>query len=242
MVEITVNEPNPLWRLVFFKLVGTDGITPATNEAGGQPQILINEGAWTNTGISVLTNPGGATVGANPNGLYYAVLDPSVLVNPKDRIETRYKSAGTAECPGDSMTVVAVDTVGELAILARLGITGLITVTSLVSGQSQIGPVYLGNDYKHVDGRSFDFASTGWPDLTGATSVYLFLPGSTGPQTFTMSFAMVGVGLQVIRWEPSVSDTNTLDACTPRKTWAISAVLADGHTVRLANPVMLTAK
>lgn len=99
---IKANESTAARRYVFFHLVdATDGITAETGEAGGQPQVSSNGGAWTNTGISTLT--------AINNGRYYAELTQTLVQNAGTSIETRYKSANTAECPGDSVQVVAFD-------------------------------------------------------------------------------------------------------------------------------------
>ena len=89
-------------RQVYFHLVdATDGLTAETGEAAGQPQISTNGAAWTNTGIGTLTAIG--------NGRYYAELTQAAVATAGDVIETRYKSANTAECPGDTVQVVAFD-------------------------------------------------------------------------------------------------------------------------------------
>ena len=98
---VTVNDSTAEHRRAYFHLVGTNGITPATGEADGQPQISVNGAAWTNTGIATLPHIG--------NGRYYADLDQSVIDTAGTVIETRYKSANTAECPGDTFQVVAFD-------------------------------------------------------------------------------------------------------------------------------------
>lgn len=101
MLYVQANEEDETKRRVIFHLVETDGITSADNEAGGQPQISVNEDSWTSTGISVITNIG--------YGRYWAELDQTVIATPGTKIETRYKSLNTAECPGDSVEVVAYD-------------------------------------------------------------------------------------------------------------------------------------
>jgi predicted Fe-Mo cluster-binding NifX family protein len=99
---VTANQATAAKRRVYFHLVDvTDGITAETGEAGGQPQVSTNGGAWTNTGIGTLTSIG--------NGRYYADLTQTLVATTGDVIETRYKSANTAECPGDSVQVVAID-------------------------------------------------------------------------------------------------------------------------------------
>lgn len=99
--QIQVNESNPERRKVRWHIVQTDGITPALGEGGGQPQISINDSAFTDEGIGTLVSVG--------FGNYYAVLDAASVVNVGDEIVTRYKSSSTAECPGDTVDVVAFD-------------------------------------------------------------------------------------------------------------------------------------
>lgn len=99
---IKVNESISARRRIFFHLVdAADGITPELGEAGGQPQISTNGAAFTSTGIGALTSIG--------FGRYYADLTEAAVANIGDSIETRYKSANTAESPGDSVKVVAWD-------------------------------------------------------------------------------------------------------------------------------------
>lgn len=106
LVLLTVNEPDPDLRTLVFQLVLADGLTPALGEAGGQPQISVNDGsgwsAWTNTGIGTLSAIG--------HGRYDATLDVSILSTVGTRVESRYASVNTAECPGDSAVVVAAAT------------------------------------------------------------------------------------------------------------------------------------
>lgn len=98
---ILANQATAAKRRVYFHLVQTDGITAATAEAGGQPQISTDGAAWTNTGIGTLTAIG--------SGRYYADLTQAATNAVGSSIETRYKSVNTAECPGDSVRLVAFD-------------------------------------------------------------------------------------------------------------------------------------
>ncbi len=111
---VLANEATAAQRRVYFHLVdATDGITAETGEAGGQPQVSSDGAAWTNTGIGTLTAIG--------NGRYYADLTQTLVQTAGTLIETRYKSANTAECPGDSVQVVAFDPNDTV----RLGLTAL---------------------------------------------------------------------------------------------------------------------
>jgi hypothetical protein len=99
---IQVDEATAAQRRVYFHLVdATDGITAETGENGEQPQISSDGAAWTNTGIGTLTAVG--------NGRYYADLTAGAVDTVGTVIETRYKSANTAESPGDTARVVSYD-------------------------------------------------------------------------------------------------------------------------------------
>ena len=114
MILILAGETTANQRYAYFHLVDeTDGITPETGEAGGQPQVSSNGGAFTNTGIGGLVHMG--------NGRYYAEMTTTLVTTAGTIIETRYKSANTAESPGTSIQVVAFDPNDTV----RLGLTAL---------------------------------------------------------------------------------------------------------------------
>jgi hypothetical protein len=98
---VKANQATAARRRVYFDIRQIDGITPATGESGGQPQISTNGGAFTSTGIATLTAIG--------NGRYYADASQAAVATAGDIIETRYKGTNTAECPGDTLQVVAFD-------------------------------------------------------------------------------------------------------------------------------------
>lgn len=102
----------------------TDGFTPETGEAGGQPQISINGGAWTSTGIGVLVSVG--------NGSYYAVLSDSTVAVAGREIEGRYKSSNTAEERGRPVTTTVYDPQNETQT-ASLG-TSAIGASQIADG------------------------------------------------------------------------------------------------------------
>jgi hypothetical protein len=74
-------------RFPLFLVDATDHVTPETGEAGGQPQISKNGGAWTNTT---------ATLTAVGNGHYYVELTAAEL-DTVGMVSIRYKSANTIE-------------------------------------------------------------------------------------------------------------------------------------------------
>jgi hypothetical protein len=135
---VLANTSTAAYRRVYFDLRGSDGLTAATGEAAGQPQISTNGAAWTATGIGTLTAIG--------NGRYYADLTQTAVLTAGSMIETRYKSAGTIECPGDSVHVVAFDPHDSV----RFGITALPNAAATTSGG--LPTVGTGSNQLNVDG------------------------------------------------------------------------------------------
>jgi hypothetical protein len=125
---VKAGETTAARRRVHFDIRGTDGITPVTDAAGGQPQISVNDAAWTDTGIGVLVAIG--------NGRYYAELTAGTVGSGGTWVETRYKGASTAETPGDSAQVVGFDP----AAAFELGPAGLdsIVVETGVNGRQAL--------------------------------------------------------------------------------------------------------
>jgi hypothetical protein len=88
-------------RFRFSVRLASNGIDPATGENGQQPQISVNDGAFTSIGIAALVHVG--------NGWYYADADTTVLV-AGNLISARYKQPLTVETPArDEMMVVSYD-------------------------------------------------------------------------------------------------------------------------------------
>ncbi len=84
----TQSESTPSRRLFFIFCVDeTDGITPETGEAGGQPQISVNGSSFSNTEALLL---------AIGNGAYSVALSITELAT-LGKIIVRYKSGNTAE-------------------------------------------------------------------------------------------------------------------------------------------------
>lgn len=95
---VYVNEAIASRRRLYFQIVDVlDGMTAELGEAGGQPQVSIDGAAWSSVGVGVLVSIG--------NGRYYSELAASLFTTIGTIIESRYKSAFTAECPGDSLFV-----------------------------------------------------------------------------------------------------------------------------------------
>lgn len=109
-ILVKQSESTAALRRMFLHCVdATDGMTPETGEAGGQPQISVNGAGWGNT-----TN----TLVAIGNGRYYVELTATELAT-LGVIEGRYKSAATAEAPGSTLQVIAHDPYEDIALTIR---------------------------------------------------------------------------------------------------------------------------
>jgi hypothetical protein len=148
--QVTVNEMNATRRRVYFHIVAADGIVPADGEAGGQPQISIDGAAWTATGIGVLSLIG--------SGRYHATLTQSVVSAAGRVIETRYASASTAECPGDTIVVVEDPAAAPAATLSGSSDLPYAGEVSVVNGDA----------YTSARGRALSWTYQTGDDLTGA--------------------------------------------------------------------------
>ena len=111
-ILVLKNEATAARRRAYFHCVdATDGITAELGEAGGQPETSIDGAAWV----------GAASIGvlvAIGNGRYYAEVVVATVNAAGRLIETRYKSANTAETIGDSLEVVNHNPVTTLATAA----------------------------------------------------------------------------------------------------------------------------
>lgn len=223
-------------RRLFFQLVGTDGITPALSEAGSQPQISTDGAAWTSAGVGTLTHVG--------NGRYYADLTAAAVLTSGAWIESRYKSASTAECPGDSAAVVDYDPYSDLAsVLARLSAAGLTVTAAAVVPASPSGVLTLvaGDDYLSADGRALTWRVETGQDLTGASwslTIYQGAGEASGVQaTVTCSaVAVAGVGYDVTA-ELTAAQTDAMRPSATLGVYARGAVSAGtrAYAVRAAD-------
>jgi len=121
MLVLKKSESTAARRRVPIHLVdATDGITPETGEASGQPQYSKNGGTWTSTS---------ATLSAVGNGFYYVELTAGEL-DTEGWIAIRYKSANTAEFQV-VMQVVAYDPFDATTL-------GLTNLDATVSSRSSL--------------------------------------------------------------------------------------------------------
>lgn len=163
---VLANTATAAYRRVYFHCVdATDGITPETGEAGGQPQISSDGASWTNTGIGTLTAIG--------NGRYYADLTQTAVQTAGTVIETRYKSANTAESVGDTIQVVAFDPNSATS----LGLTYLDAAVT-----SRLAPTVSGRtlDVSAAGNAGIDWSNIEAPTTTVALSGTTILLGAAG--------------------------------------------------------------
>jgi len=141
MQTFTQSEADSAKRRFFLHLVdATDGLTPETGEAGGQPQISKNGGAFANTG---------ATLSAVGNGLYYVALTAGEL-DTLGKVVVRYKSANTAEFQDVGM-VYALDLFKATVNPADGGITAAAIATDAVN---EIADGVLSRPISNVEGSA----------------------------------------------------------------------------------------
>ncbi len=134
-ILIAAGETTAAQKYVYFHCVdATDGLAAETGEAGNQPQISTNGASFTNTGIGVLVAIG--------NGRYYAELTDAAVNTTGRVIESRYKSAATAEAVGTTVQVTAALSTSDKVKLdnTQTGVT-IPTVTAAGSVSGAVGSV-----------------------------------------------------------------------------------------------------
>lgn len=224
-LRVDKNEATAARRRVYFHLVDyVDGMTPETGEAGGQPQVSVDGGSWTDTGIGVLTHIG--------NGRYYADLTQA-LVNVDDAvIQTRYKSANTAECPGDTVVVNYTEQNESLVDQIETALGGASVVVTVPVATDGDVTIYNGDDYAEADGRHLTWTNTGdpWPDLTAAT-VTLYVRFRTAISSYQVTVTQATAPDQAFKLELTDVQTSAMDLGAFG--YEVIAALASGNKVTL---------
>lgn len=201
---VKANEATAARRRVYFQLVDeTDFATPETGEAAGQPQVSTNGGAWTNTGIGTLTAIG--------NGRYYADVTQAAVATAGDKIETRYKSANTAECPGDSIHVVAFDPHDA----TRLGLTALPNAAADAAGGlpiSDAGGLDLDTFLGRIDVLLSTRSTYAGADTAGTTTLLGRLTSTRSGYLDNLSSGAVALESSVQSALTALSNLNNLSA------------------------------
>lgn len=129
----------------------------------------------------------------------------------------------------------ALTTSGSIGayIVSKLGGT-TITVTAPVASGGNV-TIYIGDDYSNTDSRALDWTSSGWPNLTSATSITLVAMDArtTGADwSITGTAPTAGVGSQTVRFQPTAAETAQLREGSGHK-FQIEAVLSSGRIVTL---------
>jgi len=109
-MHVNKNEATAARRRFYFFLVdATDGHTPETGEAAGQPEVSIDGDAWSSGEIGTLTHSG--------EGYYYADLTQAAInIAGPSVIRARFKSANTREAQADNAIIVG-DPIANAAAL-----------------------------------------------------------------------------------------------------------------------------
>lgn len=174
-VQCNKNEATAARRRVYFQLVdATDGMTPETGEGGGQPEVSRDGGVWTGVGgISALTHIG--------SGRYYADVVQGATNYDNAVLQSRYKSANTAEAVGSTlivgMSINAIDGALTSGNNATLNLKQLNVVNSAgdaivatSSGANGSGIKATGNGSGHGVVSTGGLTGHGIYSLGGATS------------------------------------------------------------------------
>jgi hypothetical protein len=103
--EVNYNEADAAKRRLHFYLENSGG-SPVAAKAGEQPQISVNGGSWSATGIGVLV-----AVSSGTYGDYYADVTQAVVATDHAVIRGRFKDGDTVECR--SLNTLSVG--GEIA-------------------------------------------------------------------------------------------------------------------------------
>lgn len=149
------DESVAIMRRVELHLVdATDGITPATGEVGGQPQIATNGSGFVNTANTLVSIGFGA---------YYVELTQAELAT-LGKFMIRYKSAATAEF--QDVHQVKIDPYGAETGSGTL----LFTWTEQTSGAVPVGDVYV--EFS-TDNNKVNVVAAGFTDNFGQLKVLL---------------------------------------------------------------------
>lgn len=176
MILVQQSEATAALRRMYFHCVdATDGMTPETGEADGQPQISLNGAAWGNT-TNVLVAIG--------NGRYYVELVAATEVNAVGVIEGRYKSANTAEAIGTTLQVVPFDPYSFPEVNLKQ-----------ISGQAIDGDTYGATlQLKHLDIQNSNGDAI--TALAGGTNkIGMHIAGSNGGSGIFADGGETGVGI-----------------------------------------------
>ncbi len=201
------------------------------------------------TGAALVTDQAATEVGSS--GVYKYLLTANYVDAEDEYVAVFSEAAATA----DQTDVAAMWAVGRAGIenLTQLG-SGDVTVVAPVSADGETLNLVRGDDYTLAENRSIEFTSAAWPDLTGATEVFLTLRrraegftsgGTSDPILISRDDVpgsrIVGGGSQTVVFEldndtpgdGESGDTGALLVGTAAGKFDVQATLASGDIVTL---------
>ena len=197
MQKFKQSESTAARAIRYFHLVdATDGMTPETGEAGGQPQIDKSGGGFNNTS---------ATLTSLGYGSYYIILTATEL-NTLGFILVRYKSTNTAEFQ-DVAQVVAFDPFA----VAGLGLTNLDAKVSDVKAVTDKFVFTIPNKVDATIQLASDFAQAAADKVWGTTVRTLSAAGVQAIwDALTTALTTTGsIGKKLADWVVGTIDTYT---------------------------------
>lgn len=183
--------------LVGVLVDATDGFTPETGEAAGQPQLSKNGGAWANTT---------ATLVSIGNGRYYVELTAAEL-DTVGRIAVRYKSAATREYQTEGLSVVAFDPYTSGSTPASAAEVWASVTRTLTQSAAQVAATVAGQTITVFRGDDLSIAITGLGNLGTPTKVW-FTAKAVG-QDVADTAAELAVDTGGLRTVHAVAQTTT---------------------------------
>ncbi len=209
--------------------LATTGYTAPDN--AGITDIHTDVGT-VNTNVLTRLATSGYTVPPTPAAIADQVWDE--LTGDHMVAGSTARSLSGAASAGDPWTTAlpgayADGTAGKLlpAIKAKTDTLGAAaaTVSSPMAAGGAIS-IIANDDYYAVDGRSFDWTNTAWPDLTGATATI-----KIGTLSKTGTILNPGTTNQIIRLELAAADTTGLTQNS--YTYEVEVALANTHHLTL---------
>ena len=172
MLTFTQSEATAARRRVPLHLVdATDGITPETAEAAGQPQLSKNGAAFANTT---------ATLTAIGNGAYYVELTAAEL-DTAGFIVVRYKSAATAE----AQTAACVTVAQAENVFSRIGAP---------TGASIAADLAVIDDFLDTEIAAIKTKTDFLPSATAGSAGGVFIAGTNAATTITTALTTTFTG------------------------------------------------
>lgn len=134
---IAPNEPDAGKRGVEIILIDATGFPLAIDKTGAQPQITVDGGTLTSTGVGVLDRVSG--------NIYTMTLTQDVLVEGAV-IRSYFNDSDTGECFGETVEVQSASTQGELAAAEAAILTAVGALTPGGAGTFKVTLTFRDQD------------------------------------------------------------------------------------------------